>query len=230
MLLVCLKFTKTSHTCVHESLPLCDFGFVGTTFVHVTINGNTWKDIQQWFCASYCCVPGCKLLAEHLCCCCCCCWGCCYAVTPYCAAVMQVIEHSVKDPFIKNWLDLLCFLLSGLPADGTIAAEVAYMFNEWYRPDCCLEFPKGGSQAMVNALVRYNCKFVYIPVCVHIHHNSIFSFRFCGPWKEFRDAIGVFTSFLWHGVLGEGRRVQEGFLRIRVYLWWNMHSSHMLCK
>lgn len=28
------------------------------------------------------------------------------------------------------------------------------MFNEWYRPDCCLEFPRGGSQAIVQALVR----------------------------------------------------------------------------
>ncbi len=60
----------------------------------------------------------------------------------------------MTDPFILNWLDLLCFLLSGLPASGTIAAEVAFMFNEWYRPDCKLEFPRGGSQAMVGALVR----------------------------------------------------------------------------
>lgn len=66
----------------------------------------------------------------------------------------KVIEGRIKDPFIRNWLDLLCFLLSGLPADGTIAAEVAFMFNEWYRPNSCLEFPIGGSQAMVDALVR----------------------------------------------------------------------------
>ncbi|GIL52582.1 hypothetical protein Vafri_8402 [Volvox africanus] len=51
-------------------------------------------------------------------------------------------------------MDLLSFLLSGLPADGTIAAEVAYMFNEWYRPDCYLEFPRGGSQALVQGLVE----------------------------------------------------------------------------
>jgi hypothetical protein len=50
-------------------------------------------------------------------------------------ACLQVIKD-VKDPFIRNWLDLLCFLLSGLPANGTIAAEVAFMFNEWYRPNC----------------------------------------------------------------------------------------------
>ena len=43
---------------------------------------------------------------------------------------------------------------AGLPADGTIAAEVAFMFNEWYKPGSCLEFPRGGSQAIVGALVR----------------------------------------------------------------------------
>lgn len=66
----------------------------------------------------------------------------------------QIIEGTVTDPFILNWLDLLCFLLCGLPANGTLAAEVAFMFNEWYRPGCRLEFPRGGSQAMVSALVR----------------------------------------------------------------------------
>mmetsp|Transcript_35617 Transcript_35617/g.100819 ORF Transcript_35617/g.100819 Transcript_35617/m.100819 type:complete len:607 (+) Transcript_35617:192-2012(+) len=66
----------------------------------------------------------------------------------------SVIEGVVTDPFIKNWLDLLSFMLSGLPSNGTIAAEVAFMFNEWYRPDCHLEFPRGGSGAMIDALVR----------------------------------------------------------------------------
>ncbi len=42
--------------------------------------------------------------------------------------MVQVIEGRVQDPFIRNWLDLLSFLLSGLPANGTIAAEVAYMW------------------------------------------------------------------------------------------------------
>jgi hypothetical protein len=49
----------------------------------------------------------------------------------YTHARVQVIA-GVKDPFIRNWLDLLCFLLSGLAAEGTIAAEVAFMFNEWW--------------------------------------------------------------------------------------------------
>jgi hypothetical protein len=39
----------------------------------------------------------------------------------------QIVDGVVSDSFIRNWLDLLSFLLSGLPANGTIAAEVAFM-------------------------------------------------------------------------------------------------------
>ena len=65
-----------------------------------------------------------------------------------------LMQGVITDSFIRNWLDLLCFLLSGLPADGTIAAEVAFMFAEWYRPGVKLDYPKGGSEALVEALVR----------------------------------------------------------------------------
>jgi hypothetical protein len=41
----------------------------------------------------------------------------------------QVLDGVVSDSFIRNWLDLLSFLLSGLPANGTIAAEVAFMVS-----------------------------------------------------------------------------------------------------
>lgn len=60
----------------------------------------------------------------------------------------------VSDEFIKDYLDLLSFLLSGLPSSGTIAAEMAVMFNEWYKPNCCLEYPRGGSQAVVDTLIK----------------------------------------------------------------------------
>eukprot|EP00210_Caulerpa_lentillifera_P005752 g5499.t1 len=66
----------------------------------------------------------------------------------------KLIEGVVSDEFIKDYLDLLSFLLSGLPANGTIAAEMAVMFNEWYKPDCCLEYPRGGSQAVVDTLIK----------------------------------------------------------------------------
>jgi carotene isomerase len=66
----------------------------------------------------------------------------------------QVMGEVVRDPFIRNWLDLLCFLLSGLPASGTIAAEMAFMFAEWYKPGVVLDYPVGGSGAIVDTLVR----------------------------------------------------------------------------
>ena len=65
----------------------------------------------------------------------------------------QIMED-VEDPFIRNWLNLLCFLLSGLPAEGTSAAEMAFMFADWYRPGVVLDYPVGGSGALVGALVR----------------------------------------------------------------------------
>lgn len=66
----------------------------------------------------------------------------------------QLLEGVIHDPFIRNWLDLLCFMLSGLPANGTLAAEMAFMFADWYRPNVLLDYPKGGSGALIGALVR----------------------------------------------------------------------------
>lgn len=65
-----------------------------------------------------------------------------------------LMNPGVQDPFLRNWLDLLCFLLSGLPASGTSAAEMAFMFAEWYQPNVVLDYPVGGSAALVAALVR----------------------------------------------------------------------------
>lgn len=51
----------------------------------------------------------------------------------------DVLEKlNVTDPFVKNWLNLLCFLLQGLPSDGTMTAVMAYMIADWCRPvsDC----------------------------------------------------------------------------------------------
>ncbi|NEP19193.1 MAG: NAD(P)/FAD-dependent oxidoreductase [Leptolyngbya sp. SIO4C1] len=66
----------------------------------------------------------------------------------------QIMNGVVQDEFARHWLDMLCFLLSGLPADGTIAAEVAFMFADWYRPGVQLDYPRGGSAALVAALVN----------------------------------------------------------------------------
>ena len=66
----------------------------------------------------------------------------------------SIMDGVVTDSFIRNWLNMLCFLLSGLPADGTSAAEVAFMFADWYRPGVTLDYPVGGAGALVDALVR----------------------------------------------------------------------------
>ncbi len=66
----------------------------------------------------------------------------------------RIMDEVVNEPFTRNWLNLLCFLLSGLPADGTSAAEMAFMFADWYRPNVVLDYPIGGSGALVDALVR----------------------------------------------------------------------------
>jgi phytoene dehydrogenase-like protein len=63
-------------------------------------------------------------------------------------------DQVITDSFLRNWLDLLCYLLSGLPANGTSAAEMAFMFADWYRPNVKLDYPLGGSGALVDALVR----------------------------------------------------------------------------
>ncbi|CAI5987628.1 unnamed protein product, partial [Closterium sp. NIES-65] len=60
----------------------------------------------------------------------------------------------VKHPFVRNWIDLLSFLLSGQKADATIAAEVVYMFAEWYKPGSVMEYPLGGPEAIIEALIR----------------------------------------------------------------------------
>ncbi len=65
-----------------------------------------------------------------------------------------VLNDVVTDPFIKNWMNLLCFLLSGIPADGTSTAEIAFMFADWYRPGVKLDYPVGGSGGLVRALVK----------------------------------------------------------------------------
>ena len=63
-------------------------------------------------------------------------------------------SSGVKDKFTRNWLDLLCFCLSGLPADGTITAEMAMMMGEFYEPNAIMDQPVGGAKALVDALVR----------------------------------------------------------------------------
>ncbi|EFJ39448.1 hypothetical protein VOLCADRAFT_84931 [Volvox carteri f. nagariensis] len=70
--------------------------------------------------------------------------------------LLQVRRHQPKPVFHSSRFPRLS---PPLPADlcppspPFPPAPQAYMFNEWYRPDCFLEFPRGGSQALVQGLV-----------------------------------------------------------------------------
>jgi all-trans-retinol 13,14-reductase len=68
------------------------------------------------------------------------------------ASVGQVMDESVSDSWVRRLIDLECFLLSGLKAHGTVAPEVAFMLGE--RTRAGVEYPVGGSGAIVQALVR----------------------------------------------------------------------------
>ena len=67
-------------------------------------------------------------------------------------SVGNVMDKEVKDAWVRRLIDLECFLLSGLKAQGTIAAEVAFMLGE--RTNIGVDYPIGGSGAIVDALVR----------------------------------------------------------------------------
>ncbi|MBM5801114.1 MAG: carotene isomerase, partial [Cyanobacteria bacterium K_DeepCast_35m_m2_023] len=63
-------------------------------------------------------------------------------------------RRHLSDPFLLNWVEMLSFLISGLPLDQTSAAAMATLFAEWFRPDAALDYPVGGSAAVAEALVR----------------------------------------------------------------------------
>jgi phytoene dehydrogenase-like protein len=48
----------------------------------------------------------------------------------------------------------LSFALSGLPADGTIAAAVVYTMRDLHQSRAALDYPVGGSDAVIQALIR----------------------------------------------------------------------------
>ncbi|CAM9185357.1 unnamed protein product [Ectocarpus sp. 12 AP-2014] len=70
-------------------------------------------------------------------------------------AFTDVLEGTVeRDSFLFKWLDYLSFALSGLPADGTMAAAVIYTIGDLHRPGCVIDYPRGGGGAVIAAMVR----------------------------------------------------------------------------
>jgi carotene isomerase len=67
-------------------------------------------------------------------------------------SVGDLLARTVYDPWVTRLIDLECFLLSGLKAHETVAPEVAFMIGE--RSHSVIDYPVGGSGAIVQALVR----------------------------------------------------------------------------
>lgn len=58
----------------------------------------------------------------------------------------DLAELGVKNDFLRNYLDLLAFLLQGLPANQTLTAVMGYIVEDF--------FPKGGSGELMGTLAR----------------------------------------------------------------------------
>ena len=69
-------------------------------------------------------------------------------------APFNLTKYGVQDAFLTNYLDLIAFLLQGLPSNGTLTAVMAFMVDEFYKPDAVMDFPKGGSGQIAAALAR----------------------------------------------------------------------------
>lgn len=78
-------------------------------------------------------------------------WGAAQLTDPFAETVKRA---GLTDPFARRWLDLLCFCLSGLPSDGTVTAEMAMMFGEFYKPSAIMDYPVGGVKSLVEVLVN----------------------------------------------------------------------------
>lgn len=102
----------------------------------------------------------------------------------------------IRDPFTRNFLDLLCFLLAGVPASQIPLAEISFMFSEWTgatagseASDTVLEHPVGGADAIVQALVRAIEKNPSSTVRLNSHVKEISMIR--SNHKSRRRASGV---------------------------------------
>lgn len=63
-------------------------------------------------------------------------------------------DLGVRNPFLRNYLDMLAFLLQGLPANRTLKVVMAFMIEDFFKEDAVMDFPRGGSGALIDALAR----------------------------------------------------------------------------
>lgn len=62
--------------------------------------------------------------------------------------------YNLKNSFLRKWFDYLAFALSGLDAAHTQAAPVSYTLGDLHRSGAVLDYPMGGMDALINALVQ----------------------------------------------------------------------------
>ncbi|WP_017301038.1 phytoene desaturase family protein [Nodosilinea nodulosa] len=124
-----------------------------------------------------------------------------------------VLDRTIRDPFIRHWMNLLCFLLSGLPAEGTSTAEMAFMFAEWYRPGVSLDYPMGGSAALVNALERGLEKFGgTLRLGAHVEQILVAGGRAAGVTLRSGETLKASTVIANASIWDTLRLVPEGAL------------------
>ena len=63
-------------------------------------------------------------------------------------------KANVKNTFLRNLIDLECFVLSGMRAEATLSPEMAYMYQERHKENSKLDYPMGGTRTIIDALVR----------------------------------------------------------------------------
>lgn len=61
--------------------------------------------------------------------------------------------YKMEDPFVRKWFDYLAFALSGVDASNTQGAPLAYMMSDLHKPGAVLDYPMGGMDSLINALV-----------------------------------------------------------------------------
>jgi phytoene dehydrogenase-like protein len=66
-----------------------------------------------------------------------------------------LVDTHVRNEWLRRLLDLECFVISGLKADRTSAAIMAFTFAERHKEEGCVyDYPIGGSQSLIDALAR----------------------------------------------------------------------------
>lgn len=63
-------------------------------------------------------------------------------------------KYQLTNPFLMKWFDYLAFALSGLDAAHTQAAPVSYTMGDLHRKGRMLDYPKGGMDSLIGALVK----------------------------------------------------------------------------